>query len=144
MAAYLTTDDCKGHLRDSFARLYTLPADQAELDGDIARSEALVNAYVGKRYVVPVTAPVEAVTLLKALALDLFAEHAYETRASGSELPKKLRESGDTTRKQLEQIAAGKISLAGAAAVENPEAGGSALIAPTAPPQFTREDLQGF
>ncbi len=144
MAAYLTTDDCKGHLRDSFARLYTLPADQAELDGDIARAEALVNGYVGKRYIVPVTAPAEAVTLVKALALDLFAEHAYETRSVSPEVPKKIRESGDTTREQLKDIATGKLSLAGAAAPENPEAGGSALIAPSAEPQFTRHDLEGF
>ncbi len=143
MGAYLTTDDCRGHLRDSFARLYTLPADQADLDSDIARAEALVHGYVGKRYVVPVVAP-EAVTMLRALALDLFAEHAYKTRSVSPELPKKISDSADTARAQLEQLVSGKLSLAGAASPENPEAGGSAQLVSANPPQFTRDDLEGF
>ena len=144
MAAYLITDDCQAHLRDAFARLYTLPADQADLDKAIALCEALVDGAVGKRYVVPVSAPAAAVLICQALALDLFAEHAYKTRGAGAALPEKIAKAADIARAQLKDLSAGKLSLAGAAAAENPEAGGSALIAPTAPPQFTREDLQGF
>ena len=144
MPAYLTTDDCKAHLRDAFARLYVLPADQADLDKAIALVEALVNGSVGKRYIVPVTTPQEAVLICQALALDLFAEHAYKTRGSGAALPEKLAKAADTARKQLVDIATGKFSLAGAAAPENPDAGGSALLISGNEPQFTRRDLEGF
>ena len=144
MPAYLTLAACSGHLKVSFARLYQLPADQADFDSDVAFVEASVNAYVGKRYIVPVTAPEDAIVLLRGLALDLFAERAFTTRSAGTEIPQRVGDAADVARKTLEGIAAGKVSLAGAAAPENPDAGGSALIAPSAPPQFTREDLQGF
>ena len=144
MSDYLTTEACQGQLRDAFPRLFALPADQAVLDDAIARVEATVNGYVGKRYVVPVTTPTEAVTLLRGLALALFAELAYQTRAAGSESPKKITDAADTARRQLADISKGTLSLAGAMAPESQEAGASVLIAPTAPPEFTRQDLEGF
>ena len=144
MSSYIQLTDAQGHLKQSFARLYTLPADQADFDHDVAFVEAAVNAYVGKRYVVPVAGPAEAVTLLKGFALDLFAERAIATRSSGTEIPKRVGDLADVARDTLSQIAKGGVSLAGAAAPENPEAGGSAQIVSGNPPQFTRTDLEGF
>ena len=144
MSAYITTADVQGHLRDAFAQLYTLPADADEVAGDIARAEALVNGYVGKRYVVPVTAPAEAVLICKALALDLFVEHAYETRAAGSELPKTISDGGAAALAMLKDIAAGKMSLAGATAAESQDAGAAALVKSANDPLCTREQLSGF
>jgi len=144
MPSYIQLADAQGHLKVSFARLYALPADQADFDSDVAFVEAAVNADVGKRYIVPVTAPADAITLLRGLALDLFAERAFTTRSAGTEIPKRVKDAADVARASLHDIAKGAKSLAGAAAPENPDAGGAAQIVSGNPPQFRRDDLEGF
>lgn len=142
MPAYLSTAAVSGRLKASFAQLYKLPTDQTDLDTDMAVAESQVHAYIGKRYVVPVTAE-EALVLVKGWALDLFEEIAWR-RGAGSELPKKVAGAADVARRQLADLAKGALSLAGAVVAENPDAGAGAQIVEGNTPQFKRDDLAGF
>lgn len=142
MGDYLQQADVQGRLKAAFARLYDLPADATDLAADIAAAEALCNASVGKRYVVPVTNSA-ALPLIRSLALDLFEEKAWR-RGAGTEIPEKVRGAADVARHQLEQIAKGLLSLAGADVAENPTAGASAQLVAGNAPQFTHTDLEGF
>lgn len=142
MAHYLTGADIEGRLKDNFSRLYDLPADQSDLDRDVEAVEALVHSFVGRRYQVPVT-DATAVTVVKALALDLAEELAWR-RGSGSEIPKKVRDAADIARRNLEAIAAGRMTLAGASPAENDAAGAAGILVDGNAPQFRRKDLEGF
>ena len=134
MASYLTAAAIERRLMSSFAQLYALPADQTVLEEDMAAVEAVVESYVGRRYAVPVTAP-------KALALDLAEESAWQ-RGQSDEIPTKVKESADTARKQLAEIAAGRIALVDAA--ESNAAGAGAMLVSANDPQFTRDQLGGY
>lgn len=144
MAAYLTNAYCEAALGDSFAELYELPADQAELEADIEAAEALVNGYVGKRYQTPVT-NAAAVAFLKPLAAALFVERAWTLRGTGDEIPKKAATAADNARKTLEDIARGLVTLGGATALAEQAAGGAeAIVVAGNTPEFTRDQMQGF
>ena len=139
--AYITVNDCRLKLRTDFEGLYKLPDEQPDLNRDMADAEAVVNGYVGKRYQVPVT-DAQAMTLVKAYTLDLFSELAYQ-RGAGSEIPPKIRDRADVARRQLTDISLGKLTLAGAVAINPP--GGAAIAVVNGPaPSFTQDQMGGF
>lgn len=143
MGAYIQTVDCQAALKENFGSLYALPQDQPDLDGDIAAAESRVNSYVGKRYKLPVTDPA-AIADLKALVLDLFCERAFG-RAAGDELPKKVATRADNARKALTDIGKGVGTIGGAAALAEQTPGGAeAIVVDGNPPQFTRDQMQGY
>lgn len=142
MSAYIASADLQGRLKTNFSRLYDLPADQSDLDADLTGVCALVDSFAGRRYAVPVT-DATALVVVKQLALDLAEELAWR-RASGSEIPKKVKDAADTARRHLEAIAAGRMSLAGAAPTENDNAGASAILVDGNPPEFDRDGLKGY
>ena len=141
--AYLETADYEAALKDDFTSLYALPTDQADLDADIAAADSQVNAYLGKRYQVPIT-NATAVAYLKTLALDLFSERAWG-RSAGDEIPKKVSTRADLARKTLADIAKGLVSVGGATALtEQPTGGAEAIVVSGNPPEFTRDKMEGF
>jgi len=143
MSNYFDSDDAANRLRDDLTGLYNLPEEDDDLASDIADIEALVNSYVGKRYETPVTDST-AISILKKLCLDLFAETAY-MRTPGDELPKKVKDAADIARKQLKEISTGAITLAGATSLtERPSGGADAIIVDGNDPEFTRDDMEGF
>jgi len=143
MGAYFTEDEAKGRLKADFASLYTLPADQVDLNTDMAAAESEVNGAVGKRYMVPITNPT-ALAFLKTIALDLFQARAW-MRGDGDEIPKKVETQAKTARDRLVEIATGKTTLGGATSLPEPSTGGAdAILAEGNPPEFTRTQMEGF
>ena len=142
MSAYVTATMLAGRLKASYSRLYALPADQADLDRDLTAVGGLVDSYLGQRYTVPV-ADAQALTVVQALALDLAEEIAWR-RASGTEIPAKVKDAATTARQTLEKMGAGKLSLAGAAAAESDAAGAAGILVSGQDPQFTRDQLAGY
>ena len=143
MSSYFDFDDVERRLRGDLEALYELPGERAELDQDVEDVEAEVNAFVGKRYAVPVTSA-RAVAYLKKLCLDVFAETAW-ARGVGSELPEKVRKAAATARAQLEKIAKGVITLGGATSLqERPVGGAESIIVDGNDPEFTRDQMGGF
>lgn len=144
MGNYIDQADVEARLRDSFAALYKLPADRDHVTDDIAKAEAIVDAYVGRRYSTPATAA-SAKTFLESLTLDLLEEIAWG-RSVGEELPKKVAERAKVAREQLESIARGTIVLVGASPLTGPPGGASGGIAVVEgnAPEFDREKMTGF
>lgn len=141
--AYVTSKDCENRLGGDFSSLYELPAQQDDLVQDMANAEAVVNGFIGKRYQVPVTDS-QALTLVRAWTLDLFAELAYG-RGAGSEIPEKHKDRADQARTQLEQVAKGMMTLAGATAVTPPSgSGGNVAVVDGAAPIFQRDNMDGY
>ena len=141
--AYFDADDCRARLRAAFDSLYRLPDEAGDLDADIADVHAIVDAYVGKRYAIPVTVA-RAIAMLKTLSLDLFEERAW-ARGAGEEIPKKVTLRADVARKQLERIANGTITLAGATALTERQTGGAdAVVVSGNSPEFTRTQMGGY
>lgn len=142
MSSYITTADAQKRMRDEFGRLYDLPLQQSDLDEDILAAEAIVNSYLGARYTIPVTAS-DALAIIKTIALDLLEELAY-LRAAGDQIPEKVKERADVARQQLEKIADGSMTLAGAAAAQSASSGSSVAVVDGNDPQFTRDQMGGF
>ena len=140
---YIDTDDATQRLRGDFGSLYDLPDDAVDLADDITAAESTVNAYVGRRYAVPVTNAV-AVAFIKVVTLDIFEELAW-SRGAGDELPARVTSRADRARKQLRDIADGIITLGGAtAAAEQSSGGADAIVVDGNAPQFNRDHMEGF
>lgn len=143
MSNYIDADDCRNKLRDDFDGLYELPAEQDDLTDDIANIEALADSYIGKRYAVPIT-NATALSVIKPICLDLFAERAYQ-RGSGPELTQKVKDAALEARRVLKDLALGVLTLAGAEGLsERPSGGADAIIVDGNTPEFTRTDLEGY
>lgn len=142
MADYIRAADYQGRLKDSLARLYKLPDEQADLDSDVAAAESEVNAYVGARLAIPVT-DARAAALLRKLSLDLFEEKAW-SRGKGDALPQKITDQAKAARELLDKIASGKVSVAGAANLTEQSAGADAILVDGPDPEFTAEKMEGY
>jgi len=142
MGDYIVQADIERRLRDHFDSLYDLPTDADDLDQDITSVEAEANAFLGRRYQVPVTAT-QAVRYVKKICLDLAEETAY-ARGESPELPEKIKRQADNARKQLTMIAEGKISLGAASVPERQNGGAAAIIVDADDPEFTRDRMKGF
>ena len=143
MGAYFGMADARGRLKDNFATLYALPADQVDLDNDTAAAEAEVNASVGRRYALPIV-NASALAWLKTLALDIFEERAWK-RSQGDEVPKKVSTCAKTARDQLADIAAGKVTIGGADGLaEAPQGGAECVVIDGNEPEFTHSQMEGF
>lgn len=143
MGSYIGQTEVHGRLRDSFAGLYRIPAQQADLDRDISLAEAFVNSYVGKRYAVPVSDGT-AVAFLRGITLDVF-ERAAWARGQGDEIPTKVENAYQTALKVLKEIAEGTVTLGGATALaERPSGGTEAIIVDGNTPDYKHDDLEGF
>ena len=97
---------------------------------DLAQSAAEIDAYLGSRYVVPVTATASRV-LLEEWNLTLAEEKSYN-RAGGSSIPEKVTRRVDAVRKSLRDAASGLLRLPGASELGSGGAGacgvGAALV----------------
>lgn len=143
MGNYFDRADCANWLRDDYANLYNLPAEGAALDSDIALTEAEVDSYVGRRYETPIT-DATAMVSVKGWCRDLFLARAW-VRGVGDEIPKKVGEAAATTRKALEMVSKGTITLAGAESItERPTGGADAIVVNGNDPIMERDDLTGF
>lgn len=140
--AYIAAGDAQARLKDAYARLYELPAQQADLAADLGAANAAVDSYVGRRYALPVTSAA-ALAYLKELALGLFEEIAWR-RAAGDELPKKIQTAADNARKQLEAVAQGRTIPGGATDLGERGAGADAILVDGPEPSFRREDMEGY
>jgi len=145
MGYYASAVEVEQRLRKNFATLYTprglTAEDQSIVAADIAAAEADLHSYLAGRYVVPVT-DAAAVALLKGWALTLIEELAYAA-VPGSTLPESVTTRVTALRERLEKIAAGKLSLGTATALESTGAGAD-LIAESETPVFTRDTMVGF
>lgn len=143
MGAYITDAEVQQRLRNDFPALYDLPSQQADLTADIAAAEAIVNSYLGRRYTIPVTNST-ALTAVKPLCMALLEEIGHR-RGIGAEIPEKVKDAAEVARKQLEAIAAGTMTLAGADAATSP-AGTSESVAVVEgnPPEFNRDNMEGY
>ncbi len=144
MALYLTTEDAQAKLRDDFAQLYTLPDDQDALDKDLADADGLVNAYLRKRYALPVT-DAEALRAVRAWSIALFCPVAYQRNSSG-DIPEKVKLAEKNARADLSMIATGAIKLPGnqTEAGSGSSSGSSVAVVTGNEPQFTHDKLDGF
>lgn len=112
--------------------------EETEAASDLADAEAEINGCIGRRYLVPVTAP-EALPLLKGWTLTLAEERAY-ARAAGSSFTEKLNTRAAQVRKYLDEIRSGQFQLPGAA--ENEQAVIS--ISQSDEEVFGRDNMEGF
>jgi phage gp36-like protein len=142
---YTTAAEVEQRLRKNFATLYTprgLTAEDATIvAADIAAAEADLHSYLAGRYVVPVT-DAAAIALLKGWALTLVEELAYAAMPSSTP-PESVTTRVKELRERLEKIAAGKLSLGTATALETAGAGAD-LLAEAETPVFTRDTMKGF
>ena len=145
MGNYATATEVEQRLRKNFATLYTPRGLTAEslliVEADIAAAEADLHSYLAGRYQVPVT-DAAAVALLKGWTLTLVEELAYAA-VPADKLPEPVTTRVAALRTRLELIAAGKLSLGTATALESTTISDS-LIAESATPVFTRETMRGF
>jgi phage gp36-like protein len=141
---YVTTTKAEGHIGAArLVQLYKLPDEQVTLEADLAKAEAMVDSFVGRRYATPVTAAA-ALVILEGLTLDLFAELAYR-RGSNSELPLKIKDAAKHARDFLAQVAKGEVTLAGATTVtESDDAGAGAIVLNGNEPQFDAANMGGY
>jgi hypothetical protein len=123
---YINEDNAAKRLGGQFAEFYDIETDQAPFDEDVARIEGEVNSLVGRRYQLP---PAGAgLGLVIGLALDLFEERAWQRGGAGDTVPAKVTEKAAQARKLLEQISAGKATLADSQQASAP-AGSAAAVA---------------
>jgi len=140
---YIQQGDCEDRLSAAFKSLYKLPADKDKLADDVDYAEGVVDGYVGKRYVVPVTDET-ALRVIVGLTLDVFERRAYG-RAAGSKIPEKVTEAAQAAMKTLHDIATGVVTVGGATAIAEREDGGNeAIIVDGNDPEFNRDNMGGF
>ncbi|MEA4862717.1 MAG: phage protein Gp36 family protein [Victivallaceae bacterium] len=134
---YATIDELRGRIgKEIYEQLYGSASDAGEAAAaDLEAAAGEVDAYLGRRYVVPVVT-VRA-GLAKDLALTLAEERAW-ARASDNELPASVTRRVDHARDMLGKFAAGTLRLYGEA-----EQSGVVAIAGD-PPLMTREGLKGY
>ena len=141
MGVYISIEDAKRRLKDSFLRLYAMPDDAQDLQTDIGSAEAQVNGYAGKRYKVPITAPPPVLAFLREQALCLWAEIAWR-RGASDEIPTKVKEAADNARKVLKDISAGLVTLGGVTGLTEQNPGGTeAIVEEAAPSRFKSEQM---
>lgn len=140
---YINAANAEKRLEDQYAEFYPMPASQAAFDEDVARVEGEVNSQVGRRYALPPSG--SGLDLVTGLALDLFEERAWQRGSAGDAIPKKISDKAAQARKLLEQISAGKATLADSPQVSGP-AGSSAAVAVVQidTPVMTSARLQGL
>jgi len=102
----------------------------------IADADAELDAYLGKRYRVPLSPAPE---LVRKLSVELAVYHLYSRRRGA---PEEWRQRYEDNRRLLEHIARGRVSL-GAAEPEGSPAGQPVDTA-SQPRIFTRRTLEGF
>lgn len=139
--SYATAAAFELRLGKVYASIYRDNAPAA-LD-DLAQASAEMDAYLGGRYAVPVTAAAAQV-LLQEWNITLAEEKAY-TRAGGSSIPEKVVRRVDTVRKQLRDAASGLLRLPGAAeAGAGGAAGAGVTFVKIEAPMFGRENMKGY
>ncbi|MFA6842955.1 MAG: phage protein Gp36 family protein [Bacilli bacterium] len=110
---------------------------------DLAQASAEIDAYLGGRYFVPVTAAASLV-LLTEWNLTLAEEKAY-ARGGGSSIPEKVIRRVDAVRKQLRDAASGLLRLPGAAEAGASGSGGAgAVLIEIETPVFGRKKMKGY
>jgi phage gp36-like protein len=143
MGSYFAQSHVENRLQAQFQKLYRLPDQLDDLNQDIADVDAEINAYVGRRYAVPVSDGM-AVAFLRPIGLDLIEERAWR-RGASPEIPKKVAEAAEEARAKLKGIARGEISLGGATApAERSTGGAEAIVVEGNVPEFTRTQMEGF
>lgn len=115
--------------------------DHAGSSSDLAEASAEINAFLAKRYIVPVTAG-NALILLKAWTLDLAEEKAYK-RAGSSDIPEKVKAAAAVVRGNLKAVSAGSMILPADAAENTNSPGGSVLVVGNSI-VFARDDMAGY
>lgn len=139
--SYATATAFELRLGQVYASIYR-DNEPAALE-DLAQAAAEIDAYLGGRYAVPVTAAAAQV-LLQEWNITLAEEKAY-TRAGGSSIPDKVVRRVDTVRKQLRDAAAGLLRLPGAAEAGAGGAGGAGVtFVKIEAPMFGRENMKGY
>ncbi len=136
--SYALASDFKTRLGKVYDSIYT---DESYALDDLTAASADVDSYLAARYVVPVIQPA-ALPLLKNWTLTLAEELAY-LRAGGSSVPEKVTKRVEMYRKQLSDVAAGKLKLPAAPAEAENSAGAAAIVEGNSP-VFTRENLGGY
>ena len=139
--SYAAATDLALRLGRAYDSLYRDHADAAE--EDLAQAAAEIDAYLGGRYAVPVTAA-DAQVLLRDWNLTLAEEKAY-ARAGGVETPEKVIRRVDAARKALRDAASGLLRLPGAAeAAEGGSGAAGAVVIEIEPPIFGRKRMKGY
>ena len=144
MSDYATVQSLLALLGPLYGGLYTDrfgEAMTAEAQSDLDSAEAEINALVGTRFRVPVTAG-GSLPLLRHWTVTLAEELAWSRSGKGA-LPETLANRVKQVREYLEKIAGGTMTLAGA---EQDEESGGASIAFIAgnEPVFGREKMRGY
>lgn len=140
--SYATPADLEVRLGKAFSALYRDNA--AAPTDDLAQASAEIDAYLGSRYAVPVTAPGSQL-LLEEWTLTLAEEKAYARSGGGSAIPEKVTRRVDSVRKALRDAAAGLMRLPGAVEAGATGAGGTgALVIEMDTPVFTRRKMRGY
>ena len=137
---YITSyTDVKLRLRRTYETLYTRDGaiDTEVVDADIEAAEAELHSYLAQRYTVPVTGGNQE--LLKHWALTLLEDIAY-----GMNIPDAIATRVAATRKRLEKVAEGDLSLGAATVPDERAAATDAIIVEGATPEFERDDLKGW
>lgn len=140
--SYAAAADLALRLGRRYTELYRDYADAAV--EDLAQAAAEIDAYLGGRYAVPVTAAA-ALVLLQDWNLTLAEEKAYARAGGGVETPEKVIRRVDAARKALRDAASGLLRLPGAAEAAAAGAGAAgAVVIEIEPPIFGRKRMKGY
>lgn len=141
---YATIDDFRRQLSDLFGDIYVDrngATMEWEMEQDLEAASTEIDATVGVRYQIPVTA-VSALPMLRTCCVTLAEELAW-SRSGRPDVPEHVKKRVDNTRRMLAKIAGGDMVLPGAAEAAVGGAG-SAVIVDGPPPEFTRQKLGRF
>lgn len=141
---YASLDDFKLRLKDHYEQIYSDDdgvVDESAMIDDLTEAYGVVNSYIARRYLTPVTES-DALPLLRACQLALAGELAW-SRVDTDALPEKVKDAAKIARAQLKDIASGNITLP-AAPVESTSGAGGAVIVQAEPPVFGRSKMGGF
>ena len=144
MSNYATIEDMRTRLSSVYSGLYRDEFNgqmETEMQTDLDAAEAEINAFLGTRFRVPVTAE-ESIPLLKHWTLTLAEELAW-SRAGTGKMPDSLVNRVKQTREYLEKISTGTMTLAGAGQDEETGGGSIAFVAGN-DPVFGRENMRGY
>lgn len=131
-------------LGKSFAQLYRDSGPAAQ--EDLAQAAAEIDAYLGARYAVPVTAAA-AQALLAEWTLTLAEEKAWSRSGGGSSIPEKVTRRVDAARRSLRDAASGLLRLPGArelGADGGSGGGAGAALVEIEPPAMGRSRMRGY
>ena len=110
--------------------------DEATVDRAIADTDATIDAYLAKRYALPLT-PAQPLVKDIALAIAFWKLH---THAPDPKVEADFREA----MRQLQQLAAGTMVLAAAGVPEAPGTGGTGARLTDRARPFTEQNMKGF